>query len=221
MLVDAKLRCESTEYRASERASRAEQPSRGHPGEKGTQRWPWRVRKSSNTDEPETVLSGERSEAPRRQVVCRGYLSPEAGKTLEKENRAPRMWRYDNESATRTHHAFDGRHREILVREMVESPDEQHEFEPFIALAAKLRRIGNAESEAVVVYVAPGTLDHRFADIHPDASFDDRQELNEHLPGSKVENARADQGAAYASEIADPCSEFRRSRRSGAMLCIP
>lgn len=169
------------------------------------------------------MLPGERSEAPRRQVVCRGHFPPETGKTLEKENRAPRMWRYDDESATRTHHAFDGRHREILVREMVESPDEHHELEPFVALAAKLRRIGDAEPEAVIVHVAPGTLDHRCADVHSDASFDDRQQLKQHLPGSasKIENARADQGAAYASEIADPCSEFGRSRRSGAMLCIP
>jgi hypothetical protein len=50
----------------------------------------------------------------------------------------------------------------------------QYEVKLFPAFTAKARRIGNAESEPVIVHAVPRAFDHRSTDVYSDAIFDDR-----------------------------------------------
>jgi hypothetical protein len=81
-----------------------------------------------------------------------------------------------NEPATRADQAPGGSERLILIREMVESSDEQHDIEP--ALTAEACCILNAELETAIWRRTSRVLDHRWADVDSDAAFDDRQQLN-------------------------------------------
>ena len=94
----------------------------------------------------------------------------------------------------------------------------KHKFKQFATFAAKAHGIINAELKTAVVYAAPGALDHRAADVHSDPGFDQRQQVNQHLPrrASEIENARMPpQRATCLSQISNSRIEFHRPRRGG------